>query len=178
MRATRSVVPWLSALAIGGAATGLLGAARGDAAPAEVAWKKLELNDAFLCEGASFGDFDKDGHADVVSGPYWYAGPDFTKRHALAAVHPFDPLKYSDNFFAFPYDFDKDGWLDVLFVGFPGEGAWWARNPGPDLSKDPIWERHDVFWSYLKVVDDKEEKVVVVVKEVSGESPTFVDVDL
>jgi putative membrane-bound dehydrogenase-like protein len=159
MRATRSVVPWvpaLLALAIPGAAPAIGSAGE---TPPEIAWKKLKLNDAFLCEGASFGDFDKDGKADVVSGPYWYAGPDFTKRHALAEVHPFDPHKYSDNFFAFPYDFDKDGWLDVLFIGFPGEGAWWARNPGPALAGDPVWARHDVF------------------KEVSGESPTFVDVN-
>jgi hypothetical protein len=145
MRATRSVVPWvpaLLALAIPGAAPAI---GKAGETPPEIAWKKQKLNDAFLCEGASFGDFDKDGHADVVSGPYWYAGPDFTKRHALAEVHPFDPHKYSDNFFAFPYDFDKDGWLDVLFVGFPGEGAWWARNPGPALAGDPVWERHDVF---------------------------------
>jgi putative membrane-bound dehydrogenase-like protein len=127
--------------------------------PPEISWKKLKLSSEFFSEGATFGDFDKDGHVDVVSGPYWYAGPDFTKRHALAEPHPFDPHGYSDNFFAFVYDFDKDGWPDVLFYEFPGKGAWWARNPGRDLAKDPIWEKHVVF------------------DEVSGESPTFVDVN-
>src|SRR6185295_4801301 len=84
--------------------------ARGGDAPREVAFKKQRLSDVFFCEGATFGDLNKDGHGDVISGPFWFEGPDFTKRHALAAAQPFDPLHYSDNFFAFVYDFDKDSW--------------------------------------------------------------------
>src|SRR5215510_9093390 len=44
-------------------------------------FKKLRLTDQFWSEGANFGDFNHDGKRDVVSGPYWYEGPDFTKRH-------------------------------------------------------------------------------------------------
>src|SRR2546425_11546284 len=44
-------------------------------------FKKMQLSDKFWCEGASFGDFNHDGKPDVVSGPYWYEGPDFKKRH-------------------------------------------------------------------------------------------------
>src|SRR5436853_6437329 len=44
-------------------------------------FKKIQLTDKFWSEGATFGDFNHDGKVDVVSGPYWYEGPDFKKRH-------------------------------------------------------------------------------------------------
>src|SRR6266851_10105064 len=44
-------------------------------------FKKIQLTDRFWSEGATFGDFNHDGKMDVVSGPYWYEGPDFKKRH-------------------------------------------------------------------------------------------------
>ena len=44
-------------------------------------FKKLPLTDKFWSEGAHFGDFNRDGKMDVVSGPFWYQGPDFTDRH-------------------------------------------------------------------------------------------------
>jgi hypothetical protein len=42
---------------------------------------KTQVNDKFWGEGANFGDFNHDGKMDLVSGPYWYEGPDFKKRH-------------------------------------------------------------------------------------------------
>jgi len=136
-----------------------------DEAPAQVqaaapAFEKHRLSDVFFCEGATYGDLNKDGTGDVVSGPYWYEGPDFTKKHELAEPKQFDPLHYSDNFFAFTYDFDRDGWLDVLFIGFPGERAWWAENPrAAGLAAGRRWTQHTIF----DVVDN--------------ESPTFTDLD-
>ena len=66
---------------------------------------------------------------DVVAGPYWYEGPDFKKRHEFYPAAPFDPLKYSDNFFAFAHDFNRDGWPD-LFVGSDRVPAKLFRNDG------------------------------------------------
>ncbi len=119
------------------------------------AFATQQLSDQFLCEGASFGDFNRDGKGDVVSGPYWYEGPDFAKRHEIADPVAYDPLGYSKNFFAFPFDFDRDGWLDLFFVGFPGERAWWAQNP---KGEERRWVEHDVFAT------------------VDNESPAFTDV--
>ena len=67
-------------------------------------FKKLQLSDKFFCEGASFGDFNHDGVMDVVSGPYWYAGPTYTDRHEYYTPKPYDIAGYSDNFFAYSYD--------------------------------------------------------------------------
>ena len=77
------------------------------------------------------GDFNRDGQIDIVSGPYWYEGPDFKKRHEIYPADKTFTRKdngktiegyegglgtnnvYSDNFFAFVYDFNNDGWPDI-----------------------------------------------------------------
>lgn len=126
-------------------------------------FSKQQLNIHFWCEGATYGDFNRDGKVDVVSGPYWYQGPDFKTKHEI--YEPKVTFKkvgadgkeelipgfegglgskntYSDNFFAFTYDFNKDGWTDVLVYGFPGQDASWYQNPG---DKSEHWARHKVF---------------------------------
>ena len=46
-------------------------------------WQKIVVCDKFRSEGAAFGDFNKDGVMDVVSGHIWYEGPDFKKNISL-----------------------------------------------------------------------------------------------
>jgi hypothetical protein len=143
-------------------------------------FKKIQLLNQFWCEGANFGDFNHDGRMDVVSGPYWWAGPDFKVRHEYyPAKQTFNRKTddgtaenvpgfegalgknnaYSDNFFAFAFDFNKDGWDDILIYGFPGKDASWYENPKGQKNADgaEFWKRHKVF----DVVDN--------------ESPTWAD---
>src|SRR3954447_1744596 len=87
-------------------------------------FKKIQLSDQFYSEGANFGDFNHDGKMDIVAGPFWYEGPDFTKKHQFMSdedAKTSDPHHYSTNFFAFAYDFKGDGWADILILGFPGK---------------------------------------------------------
>ncbi|MCC6819835.1 MAG: VCBS repeat-containing protein, partial [Verrucomicrobia subdivision 3 bacterium] len=93
----------------------------------------------FYAEGASFGDFNKDGKMDVVAGPFWFEGPDFKTKHELRAPTVFDPKNYSDNFLTYTADFNRDGWADVFAVPFPGGEGYWYENPG---AKDGHWPRH------------------------------------
>ena len=118
-------------------------------------FRKQQLSDKFLCEGASFGDFNKDGKMDLVAGPYWFEGPTFETQREYYTPKPFDPHGYSDNFFAFTRDFNGDGWTDILIYGFPGKDASWFENP---QGKEGHWTRH------------------VVVPVVDNESPTFLDI--
>src|SRR5437016_5416046 len=59
-------------------------------------FKKLQLTDQFWAEGANFGDFNHDGQIDIVSGPFWYEGPAFKKRHEFAPANVSFKRKKSD----------------------------------------------------------------------------------
>src|SRR5437667_7918106 len=132
-------------------------------------FKKIQLSDKFWCEGASFGDFNHDGKLDIVSGPYWWEGPAYQKRHEYypgtktftlkkadgteSTIEGFEGAlgvnnAYSDNFFAFTYDFNKDGWDDILILGFPGEISAWYENP---RDREDHWQKHIV----LDVTDNE-----------------------
>ncbi|MCG8648948.1 MAG: VCBS repeat-containing protein, partial [Pirellulales bacterium] len=117
-------------------------------------WQTQKLTGQFFSEGATVGDFNRDGIPDVASGPFWYAGPDFKTSHQFYAQDPFDPHGYSNHFFSFTEDFNGDGWDDILVYGFPGADASWFENP---KGVQRFWPRHQV----MDVVDN--------------ESPHFVD---
>lgn len=111
------------------------------AAPPEPKFKKVQLSDKFYCEGAYSGDFNKDGKLDVVSGPFWYEGPAFEKKHMIWEVWDYKPVEfnYSENFLTYTGDFNGDGWLDILRIRFPGKDAYWYENP---KGKDKPWDFH------------------------------------
>lgn len=126
-------------------------------------FQRQQLTDKFWAEGAAFGDLNRDGKPDIIAGPFWYEGPDFSKRHAFypatttfkrkaddgteQTIDGFEGAlgvhnKYSDNFFVFVHDFNSDGWNDILIVGFPGEWTAWYENPKGAAGH---WKKHDVF---------------------------------
>ena len=133
-------------------------------------FEKQQLTPIYWSEGASHGDFNQDGHQDVVSGPHMWLGPDFKHRYEYyPAVAPTKRLPndfgfYSnDNFFSFVYDINSDGWPDVLTVGLPNTPAYWYQNPGEVFGGEPPerpvhWERH------------------FVTNRVKNEAPTFADI--
>ncbi|MBC7981234.1 MAG: VCBS repeat-containing protein [Armatimonadetes bacterium] len=96
---------------------------------AEVGWETIQLDPLFYSEGGTIIDIDKDGKMDVVSGPFWYAGPDFKTRHEIYPPQAIPPVGYSEVFLMYAPDINGDGWSDLLIYGWPGKQAWWLENP-------------------------------------------------
>lgn len=119
-------------------------------------WNTRDLHDDFYAEGAAFGDIDGDGKGDLVSGPFWYKGPDFEEKYEFYEPKPFDIRTYSDNFFAYVHDISGDGLNDILIYGFPAKEARLYLNPGNAASTDR--------WTMKILADD-----------ISNESPHFID---
>ena len=105
---------------------------------------RQQLTDVYYSEGANAGDLNGDGAADVVYGPYWFEGPQFTAKHELYKPVPQNREGYADNFFSWVYDFNQDGAHDVLVVGFPGTPAYVYENPKQGAA-DQHWPKHEVF---------------------------------
>ncbi len=122
------------------------------------AFEKRVLTGQYLCDGINTGDFNRDGQPDIVAGPFWYEGPDFTTKHEIypAKAFPTKPAP-TDSMFSYGWDFNGDGWPDILVLGrIHLHAAAWYENPkgapGP-------WKKHFAF------------------ERVRGESPPFLDVD-
>ncbi len=126
-------------------------------------FKKIQATDQFWAEGADIGDFNHDGIMDVESGPFWYEGPDFKKRHEFRPANATFKHKkadgteetipgyegalglnnaYSDCFLTYTYDFNGDGWTDIIIYGFPGKEVAWYENP---KGREGHWQRHVIF---------------------------------
>lgn len=122
-------------------------------------FERQQLTDEYLSEGANFGDLNKDGKPDVMHGPYWWEGPEFTKRHEIYPPVPQNRKGYSNNFFTWVYDFTGDGWNDLVSVGLPGSPAILYVNPGEGKVSQPA-----LHWATHKVLDG-----------IGNESPQFVN---
>jgi FG-GAP-like repeat/FG-GAP repeat len=105
-------------------------------------FSQMQLSDEFFAEGVAVGDINRDGAPDIIAGPFWYAGPNFQQRTAFRNPVAFDPLGSSDDFLTFTFDFNHDGWPDILIIGFPGSDATWFQNP---QGGGGFWMSHTVF---------------------------------
>jgi FG-GAP-like repeat len=111
---------------------------------AEPTFEKHVLHEKFVSEGAHFADFDHDGHNDICAGPYVWKGPTFKEKfeYTKPVDVDYDPLKYSDYFLSYTYDFNSDGWSDILVYSWPGKETWVFENP---QNKPGHWTRHSIF---------------------------------
>jgi hypothetical protein len=95
-------------------------------------FRKQQLTDFFYAEGIAAGDLNRDGVPDVVVGPLYYLGPDYKVAREIYPPETINPSgsgehgNYTNCFLSYVYDFNGDGWPDVLMVmGF---------GPSPDFS--------------------------------------------
>ncbi len=90
-------------------------------------FKKVLISDERY-ESAAVFDVNNDGIVDIVSGAYWYEGPDYTKLHKIADLPTFGD--YYDDFSTIPMDINGDGYMDYVTGGWWGNTLRWRENPG------------------------------------------------
>jgi hypothetical protein len=81
-------------------------------------------------ESAGVFDVNNDGILDIVSGAWWYEGPDFRKKHPVGDVMAVG--EYFDDFSTLPMDVNGNGRLDFITGGWWGDTLRWRENPGSD----------------------------------------------
>lgn len=101
-----------------------------------VRWSKVLIADERY-ESAGVFDVNGDGVPDIVSGAYWYEGPDFRKQHPVGAVRA--EGEYFDDFSTIPLDINGDARLDFVTGGWWGNTVRWRENPG---DPDKEWPEH------------------------------------
>jgi hypothetical protein len=100
-------------------------------------FREQELNDFFYSWGATVGDINHDGIPDVIAGPFYYLGPDYTERHEFTAARSYSASNnFPEGMVYFAYDYTGDGWTDIicvdsrpiyLYVNPQGESRRWDR---------------------------------------------------
>jgi hypothetical protein len=99
-------------------------------------WRKQLIADERY-ESAGVFDVNGDGVPDIVSGAWWYEGPDFRKQHPVGPVRA--EGEYYDDFSTIPMDVNGDGRPDFITGGWWGNTLRWRENPG-DPAKS--WPEH------------------------------------
>lgn len=118
-------------------------------------WVRIKLDERFRSEGVAAADFNNDGTMDVAAGDVWYEAPksgsadhiDGTKwkLHEIREPGEFVAGKgYSNSFANTAVDIDKDGWVDHVIIGFPGDPFHWYKNPG---NSNDLWKQHTIWTS-------------------------------
>jgi hypothetical protein len=106
---------------------------------------KTRLNPDFYSEGINTGDINRDGKLDIIAGPYWYPGPDYTTKTAFRQPRatPFAKSGDSDCYLIYVFDFNQDGWGDILsFRMAGGAEVVWYENPKGAAGN---WTEHVAF---------------------------------
>ena len=121
-------------------------------------YQMLRLTPFYYSFASGAADFDRDGNMDIVSGPFIFLGPDFTKvREFYMALTTNPSTNFSSNWLEFAGDFTGDGWPDVLlastsgtrlYVNPKGEPRRWDSHaavvpPAPNVSEVSVMKDID-----------------------------------
>ncbi len=99
-------------------------------------WRKVWVSDEGY-ESAGVFDVNGDGHLDIVSGGFWYQGPEFRIRHFIGDIPRYG--EYYDDFSTIALDINGTGTLDYVTGGWWGNSLRWRECPA-----DPTqpWPEH------------------------------------
>ncbi len=110
----------------------------GSEAEGEVWFERQRLGDVTY-ESASAVDINNNGVMDIVSGEYWFEGPDFETQHKITDIR--QEGTYYDSFSDYPMDVNGNGYMDIITGGWFNESVRWRENP----EGEPVeWETHDI----------------------------------
>jgi len=98
--------------------------------------KKQIASESF--EAVGVFDVNNDKVPDIVSGAFWYEGPEYVKRHYIGPVNRVG--EYWDDFSTVPLDINGDGFIDFITGGWFGKKIVWKENPGNNNE----WKLHDI----------------------------------
>lgn len=99
-------------------------------------FRMQQLSDFFYSWGAAVGDINHDGIPDVIAGPFYFLGPNYTERHEFTAARSYSPSSFPEGMIYYSHDFTGDGWDDIicvdsrpiyLYVNPKGESRRWDR---------------------------------------------------
>lgn len=102
-------------------------------------WQKIWISDERY-ESAAVCDINGDGHLDIISGAYWYEGPDFRRKHFIGDIPQHG--EYYDDFSTVLLDITGNGRLDYVTGGWWGNSLRWREHPA-----DPTqpWPEHHLW---------------------------------
>jgi hypothetical protein len=91
-------------------------------------FRMQRISDFYYAWCAAAADINHDGILDVVAGPFYYLGPDYTERREFTSAQTYNPSnEYASGMVNFAYDFTGDGWPDVLMAA--SRPMWLYVNP-------------------------------------------------
>lgn len=102
-----------------------------------VRFEKILISDERY-ETAGVFDVNNNGHLDIVSGVYWYPGPDFKRKCKVGDIRA--EGEYYDDFSTIPMDITGNGYMDFVTGGWWGKTLRWRENPAG--AEDKEWKEH------------------------------------
>ena len=113
------------------------------------------MNEFYYSWGPAVADFNRDGTPDIVAGPYYYLGPEYTAAREIYVGGTIDPGTAYFNGLQYAYDFTGDGWPDVLNSVFQRQAILYVNPKGESRRWDSyaVTDRMSCEFMLLKDVD-------------------------
>jgi hypothetical protein len=126
-------------------------------------FRKQMLTPMYYSWGPPVADINHDGIPDIVVGPYYYLGPNYTEAKEIYVHTSLNPGTEYFNGAQYAADFTGDGWPDVLNAEFTHAPVLYVNPAGQNRR----WEEH--------VVGDKMSSEMYLVNDIDGDGkPEFI----
>ena len=120
-------------------------------------FRMQHISDFYYGWSAAAADINHDGILDVVAGPFYYLGPDYTVSREIYLSQTVNvSTQYTPAMVNFAYDYTGDGWPDVLVAN--GRPMSLYVNPRGELRR---WDKYNV----LPTINSE----VAVFKDIDGD---------